>query len=95
MSQHTAYHAPIQLADERAKRRLRAGRVAPDFTFAEPVKKAAVTAMPETADEITERLMQRLRTTEPVASTWLRMAVWVGVPLLCFGAAVAIYLAFN
>ncbi|AMM23021.1 hypothetical protein [Variovorax sp. PAMC 28711] len=91
-AQDTAFHSPINLDDARHSRRVRAGRVAPDFTFAEPVKKARPITMPETADQITERLMQSLRATEPVASTWQRVAIWVGVPVACFGVAALVFM---
>ena len=57
-------------------RRIRAGQPVPDFTFGLPAAKQKPVTRGETADEITERLMRRLRATEPRAGRGLRIVVW-------------------
>lgn len=92
MNQHadTAFHAPIVLADERIKRRVRPGPAVLDLPT--PVPRAPYRG--ETKDERAERLMNRLEA--PIGRSLpfeaLRSALcWLAFPAACFGAALWLF----
>jgi hypothetical protein len=93
MSEETSYHSPIDLAERKGRRHVRAGRAAPDFMFATPIVKQKVVPLRSLADAEHERQMAKVRTLSAIKRPrWLARLAWYGTPLACVGAAAAFYL---
>lgn len=91
-AEDTAFHKPVNLAERKGRRHVRAGRVAPDFSFGTPIVKHKVVPLSKLADAEHEAQMAKVRALSDVKRpVWLSALIWIGTPLLCVGAAVAFF----